>query len=67
MYHSDYRTVNIAERFYTLTEAADRLEVNRLTIRRWIRSGKLEAQKVGGVVFIERELIEAMKTKRQGG
>ena len=38
----------IAEQFYTLQETADRLSVNRLTIWRWIKAQKLEAQKAGG-------------------
>lgn len=52
--------IEIAEHFYTLTEAAQRLGVERHTVSRWIKDGKLQAQKVGGVVFIERAAVERM-------
>ena len=47
--------------FCTLQETADTLEVNRLTINRWIDSGKLEAQSIGGIVLIERAVIRRLK------
>ena len=53
--------MKIADEYYTLTEAATRLGVNRLTIRRWLQAGKLEAQRAGGVVFIERAIVENLK------
>ena len=54
--------MRIAEHFYTLSEAAAYLGVNRITIRRWIQAGKFEAQTVGGVVFIERSVVERLKS-----
>lgn len=45
----------------TLTEAAARLGVNRITIRRWIKVGKLAAEEIGGVVLIERKEIERVE------
>ena len=45
----------------TLTEAAARLGVNRMTIRRWIKVGKLAAEEIGGVVLIERKEIERVE------
>ena len=53
--------VRIAEQFCTLSEAAAYLGVNRITIRRWIQAGKIEAQTAGGVVFIERLVVEGLK------
>ncbi len=55
-------TVMISEKFYTLTEAAERLQVERHTIWRWVRSGKLAAQKAGGVVFIEKRLVDRLRS-----
>ncbi len=52
--------LDIAAHFYTLTQAAERLGVERHTVWRWIKAGKLDAQKVGGVVFIERQAVERM-------
>lgn len=57
--------MQIADMFCTLTEAARCLRVERHTVWRWIRAGKMPAQKVGGVVFIERELIDSMRPASQ--
>ncbi len=53
--------IDIAEHFYTLKQAAERLNVERHSVWRWIRDGKLVAQKVGGVVFIERATVERFR------
>ena len=50
--------VKIAEQFYTLAEAANRLGVERHTVWRWIKAGRMDSQKVGGVVFIERRVVD---------
>jgi excisionase family DNA binding protein len=52
----------IRDQVYTLTEAAEVLGVNRVTIRRWIAAGKLEAETIGGVVLISRKVIDHLKT-----
>lgn len=57
--------IKIAEVFYTLSEAAERLSVERHTVWRWIRAGRLEAQKVGGTVLIERAAVEALRVAGQ--
>jgi excisionase family DNA binding protein len=57
--------VTIRERVYTLTETANLLEVNRLTVRRWIRAGRLVGETIGGVVLLDREAIDRMKIKRR--
>jgi len=51
-------SINIASRFYTLSEAAKRLQVERHTVSRWIRAGRLDAQKVGATVLIEKRDVE---------
>ena len=56
----------IVEQFYTLQETADRLGVVRNTIWRWIKAQKLEAQRAGGVVFIDRLLVDDILARRQG-
>ena len=53
--------ISISDRFYTQTEAAQRLSVERHTLWRWIKAGKLQAQKVGGVVFIEKKAVESLR------
>jgi excisionase family DNA binding protein len=39
--------------WYSVQELADELNVSRQTIRNWISSGKLKAQKVGRIIRIE--------------
>ena len=57
--------ISISDRFYTQTEAAHRLSVERHTLWRWIKAGKLQAQKAGGVVFIEKKAVEALRKAAQ--
>ena len=55
----------ISDHFYTQTDAAQRLSVERHTLWRWIKAGKLPSQKVGGVVFIEKKAVEALRKAAQ--
>ena len=58
----------IRDYFYTLTEAASVLAMNRLTIRRWLDAGKLTGEHIGATVLIPRWEIEAIAAmKRIGG
>jgi excisionase family DNA binding protein len=56
---------------FTVKEAADRLRVDPITIRRWIRSGRLKAFKLpGGEVSSWRipiEVIEEIEGGSQNG
>jgi excisionase family DNA binding protein len=49
----------IAEHYCTLTEAAALLDVERHTVARWIRDGRFKSERVGGVVLIERGVVQA--------
>ena len=55
--------MQIADSFYTETQAAKTLGVNRITIWRWIKDGRFDVQRVGGVVFIPKREVELIKTK----
>ena len=57
--------VKIAEQFYTLVEAANWLGVERHTVWRWIKAGRMDSQKVGGVVFIEKGIVERLAIGRR--
>jgi excisionase family DNA binding protein len=46
----------------TVPEAAERTRRNPETIRRWIRSGRLPARKVGTQHLIEEENLAALET-----
>ena len=59
--------VKIAEQFYTLVEAANWLGVERHTVcGGGSRQGRMDSQKVGGVVFIERRVVDDLIKKRNG-
>jgi len=49
----------------TTAEAAALLGVSRLTVYRWIKSGKLDAGKYGGTWRIFKDEIQRMKRKRR--
>jgi len=53
--------MQIAQEFYTLTQAAVLLGVNRITVRRWIQARKLTGQRVGRMMFIEKHQVDALK------
>lgn len=53
--------------FYTAQDLADKLQVNVMTIYRYIRSGKLKAYKIGKEYRIDdvefNSFLESVKTK----
>ena len=53
--------MRILDYFCTERQAAELLGVNRITIWRWIKAGKLNIQWVGGVVFIPKEQIDSLQ------
>jgi len=62
--------MEISDWFYTEQQAADILQVNRLTIWRWIKARKLDAQSIGGskkrvVLLIPKWRIDLIRDKRQ--
>ena len=65
----DGRNINIYKRlkmrdfFYTAGQAAKILGVNRITIWRWTKRGKLNAQYIGREVIIPKWEVEIMKEK----
>ena len=54
----------IRDQVYTLTEAAQVIGVNRLTIRMWLKRGLLTAERLGGVALIPRDDVHRLKAKR---
>ena len=53
--------IKISEIFYTLTETAAKLGVERHTVWRRINAGAIPAQKAGGVVFIEKQIVHDLQ------
>ena len=46
--------------FYLVEELAEKLRVNKMTIYRWIKAGKLEAAKIGKEYRIARREFERL-------
>jgi len=44
--------MNISDYFYTESEAANKLNVNPITIWRWIKEGKFDIQRIGREVLM---------------
>jgi excisionase family DNA binding protein len=55
--------MKILDYFYTESQAAKQLSLNRITIWRWIKAGKLNIQRLGGVVFIPKEEIDSLMNR----
>ena len=53
--------MKIRDYFYTLIEAANELHVERRTMWRWIKSERVEAQRIGNITFIEKSEVERLK------
>ena len=49
---------------FTLREAAEYLEIAEVTLRRWIRAGKIEYEKVGRNFVFDPDELKAVKKKR---
>ena len=54
----------IREYVYTIEEAARLTGVNRSTVYRWLRAGKLPGEDIGGVVLIPRWAVEMVQAER---
>ena len=55
------------DRFFTISEVADRLQVAARTVRRWIKAGDLVVHRIGGVVRIaESDLRAFLALYREG-
>lgn len=49
--------------FYLVDELADKLRVNRMTIYRYIKAGKLQAYKIGKEFRIAKKEFESFLTR----
>jgi len=55
--------MEIADFFYTESQLAKALGVNRLTVCRWVKEGRFNIQRVGREVLIPKWEIELLETK----
>ena len=51
---------------FTVKEAAEYLEVAEITLRRWIKAGKVVAKRIGRNFFFEVDVLKAIKKKERG-
>ena len=54
----------IQEQYMSVTQAAAALEVNRATITRWVKEGKLSGEKIGLFTLISRKEIQRIAEER---
>ena len=47
----------IKDKYYTISEASERLQVTRQTVSRWIKEGKFTTEKVGRETLIEKRRV----------
>ena len=50
---------------YTIREAAEVLDVDRDTVRRWMNAGRLSGESIGGAVLVPRWAVEMLKQERE--
>lgn len=48
----------VEETYFTVEEVAERLKVSRMSVYRWIKTGQLDAYKLGGEFRISEEAVE---------
>ncbi len=49
---------------FTLKEAAEYLEIAEITLRRWIKAGKIENERVGKNIVFDPDTLKAFKKNR---
>ncbi len=55
----------VLRNYYTLREAAAVLRVSKVTLWRWLTSGKLHGERVCHEVFLKKVTIDAIKAKAE--
>jgi len=64
LYRHDEVFDEIRQAPFTLREAAEYLEIAEVTLRRWIKAGKIEYEKVGRNFVFDPDELKAIKTKK---
>lgn len=49
---------------FTITEAAEYLEVSAITIRRWVKEGKLRSRRIGKSIVFDTEVLREAKGRK---
>ena len=64
LYRHDEVFDEIRQAPFTLKEAAEYLEIAEVTLRRWIKAGKMAYKKVGRNFVFDPDELKAVKTKK---
>ena len=64
LYRHDEVFDEIRQAPFTLKEAAEYLEIAEVTLRRWIKAGKVEYKKVGRNFIFDPDELKTVKTKK---
>jgi excisionase family DNA binding protein len=64
MKNNDYAKPILSTVYTTTGQAAASLLVNRLTIQRWIKEGKLHGERVGRITLILKEDVRKVALER---
>ena len=64
LYRHDEVFDEIRQAPFTLREAAEYLEIAEVTLRRWIKAGKIEYEKVGRNFVFDPDELKTVKTKK---
>lgn len=65
MLTSGQLTTRLSDVYVTIGEAADIALVNRATIRRWVKEGKLRGEPMGKITLIPKE--DVLKVAKERG
>ena len=57
--------MSLPHTYVTTGQAAVLLQVSRLTVWRWVKSGKLSGEQVGKIILIPRAEVEELALERQ--
>jgi DNA binding domain, excisionase family len=57
----------MVDKIYTVDETADLLKIKPRTVREWIRTGKLKSFKIGGLVRVHDDDLQAFIDRSRKG
>jgi excisionase family DNA binding protein len=52
---NDYPALRLSDQYVSIGQAASLLSVNRATIRRWLKGGRLRGESIGRVTLIPKQ------------
>ena len=64
LYTHDEVFTDIRQSPFTLREAAEYLEVAEITVRRWVKDGRLKAERLGKNIVFDADDLKKFKRKR---